>query len=252
VSRETFDATPVNWFLPPASLGGEKGPFMRSTSMRIASFVAPVSVLLWSGLAAAQALPTPEPPPLPDPVLLSPAPVDLGQVVVRERVGVAVPRERVGVEVEGRDGLRSRIGFSVMGGATLVEGATAATFGGEARIGVQINNLVGVYGTPHFVVGNVGGGLLGTFGLFAGTGDVDFTFLDHFYVGAGAGFGIVNKPAGPVLHLRLGGYPLVGKGENGYRRKGLQLGADMRVYFTGDPAVGTATEITGGIGYEAF
>ncbi len=138
-----------------------------------------------------------------------------------------------------------------MGGATLVESVTAATFGGEARIGVQINNLIGVYGTPHFVVANGGGGALGTFALFAATGDVDFTFLDHLYVGAGGGVGIVNNPVGPVLHLRLGGYPIVGRGENGYRRKGLQLGADMRLYFAPNP-VGTVTEITAGIGYEAF
>jgi hypothetical protein len=221
--------------------------------MRLVSLVVPVSLILWSGLAAAQELPMPEPPPPPTaPLLLEAAPVDLGQVVVRERVGVAVPRERVGVEVEGRDGLRSRVGFSVMGGATLIEGLAAPSFGGEARIGVQINHLVGVYGTPHFVIGNVGGNALSTFGLFAATGDVDFTFLDHLYVGAGGGFGVVNNPVGPVLHLRLGGYPIMGRGENGYRRKGLQIGADMRVYFTSDAAVGTVTEITGGIGYEAF
>ena len=45
---------------------------MRSTSMRLASFVAPVTLLLWSGLAAAQQFPTLElatpepPPPVPD------------------------------------------------------------------------------------------------------------------------------------------------------------------------------------------
>jgi hypothetical protein len=236
---------------------------MRSTSMRIASFVAPLSLLLWSGLAAAQQLPTLEPPPpVPDQLLLSQAPVEFGQVVVRERVTVGVPRERVVVagprervvvegEGEGRDGVRLRVGASATGGALLVESTTAAAFGGEARIGVQINHLIGVFGTPHFVISNVGGGLLGTIGVLAVTGDVDFTFLNHFYVGAGGGFGVVNNPSGPVLHLRLGGYPIVGRGENGVRRRGLQLGADMRNYFVANP-VGTVTEITFGAGFEFF
>jgi hypothetical protein len=226
--------------------------------MRLVSMLAPVGLLLWSGVAAAQELTVPqltvpEPPPaVPDTLHLTPPPPDgLGQVVVRERVAVAVPRERVVVEGEGRDGVRLRIGASAMAGVTLVDSLSGPTFGGEARIGVQFNHLLGVFATPHFVVATFGGGAFNTSGILAITGDADVTFLDHFYVGAGGGFGIVNNPAGPVLHLRAGGYPLVARGENGYRRKGLQIGFDMRNYFLAAPN-NTATELTGCIGYEAF
>jgi hypothetical protein len=244
---------------------------MRSISMRLVSILAPAGLLLWSGLAAAaQESPTPEPTPaLPQPLLLTPPLVlnepqmDLGQVVVRERVTVAAPRERVVVagprervvvEGEGGDGVRLRIGASAMIGPLFADSTSAVAFGGEARIGVQVNHLIGIFGTPHFVVANFGGGALNTIGVFAATADVDFTFVNHFYVGAGGGFGIVNNPSGPVLHFRIGGYPLVGRGPNGIRRRGLQIGADIRNYFTsgGLGGLGTVTEFTGGIGFDFF
>ena len=69
------------------------------------------------------------------------------------------------------------------------------------------------------------------------------------FVGAGGGFGVVNNPSGGVIHLRAGGYPLMGHGENGVRRKGLVLGVDSRFFLLSGT---TVMQLTGGIGYEAF
>ncbi len=81
------------------------------------------------------------------------------------------------------------------------------------------------------------------------TAVADVTLMDHFFVGAGGGYGVLNNPNGPVVHFRLGGYPLMGKSDTGPRRKGLMLGADMRLFFVPN---NTGMQLMGAIGYEAF
>jgi hypothetical protein len=168
-------------------------------------------------------------------------------------------------EVSTEDKVRFRGGISAAAGGLFSSVISGFQAGFDGRIGVQINNLIGVYAQPHLVFGPVGvAGVSSVIGVLSGTGLVDITLADHFFLGAGGGFGIVNNPYGPVAHFRLGGYPLMGRGESAGRRKGLLLGADVRLYFlsgqtgqTGPTSSTSATtltvtEITGAIGYEAF
>jgi hypothetical protein len=122
--------------------------------------------------------------------------------------------------------------------------------GVDGRLGVQINDLIGVYAVPHLSFGPVSVGSVSTFiGVLSATAVADVTLIDQIFVGAGGGFGVVNNPSGPVVHFRAGGYPLMGYGNNGIRRKGLMLGADMRLYLL---STVTVMQVMGGVGYEAF
>jgi hypothetical protein len=111
-----------------------------------------------------------------------------------------------------------------------------------------------VYAQPHLSFGSLSADGQDA-AISGGTGTAIITFLgeatfaDRFFAGAGIGYGVLNNPSGFALHLRAGGYPLMGKAENGVRRKGLMLGIDFRTVFV-DGATGLL--ITGGLGYEAF
>ena len=86
-------------------------------------------------------------------------------------------------------------------------------------------------------------------GAFSLAGMAEVTLIDRFFAGAGFGFGVLNNPSGPMFQARLGGYPLMGRGENGIRRKGLMVGVDLRTIFV-DGATGVL--VLGSVGYEAF
>ncbi len=179
-------------------------------------------------------------------------------------------------EGEDKDGVRFR-------GA--VNGAFGGIFGSESsvsysgflggvngHIGVQINDLIGIYGVPHLAFGSLTGSV--TSGAtsvdystgwlaFTGTGIVDFTFIDQIFVGAGGGFA-AHAPtctncsglSGGALHLRLGGYPLMDTGEDGIRRKGLMVSGDLRVNFlsvSGSSGASiTLLQPMLSVGYEAY
>lgn len=160
-------------------------------------------------------------------------------------------------EEEDEDGVRFRGGISGGGGAMIF--ATSSSFGGtynlgiggvDGRIGVQINDLIGVYAQPQ--VGIYGGGL-GVGGLAGGALVVDFTFFDQLFVGVGGGGAILNNPAAGEVIVRVGGYPAFGLGENGIRRKGLMIGIDLRIFIapTGADTL-IAPSPTLNIGYEAY
>ena len=120
----------------------------------------------------------------------------------------------------------------------------------DGRIGVQINNIFGIYAQPHL---SFGGGSSGATGTFAATALVDFTFIDRIFVAAGGGYGLANAPSGPALHIRAGAYPLVGRGDGSIVRKGLMVGVDARLIFISDAAPSyTVVQVMGAIGYEAF
>jgi hypothetical protein len=152
------------------------------------------------------------------------------------------------------DGARFRGGISVGGGGLFVSGFSAGLGGIDGRMGAQINNLIGVYAQPHI---SFGAGKVGNATGFTGeaTGDavVDFTFLNQIFVGAGGGGGIIGSLPGANVLLRFGGYPVFTHGENHIRRKGLMLGADMRMYFFSVNGGGAQVlQAMASIGYEAF
>lgn len=169
-------------------------------------------------------------------------------------VVAGAPAPAAPAEDGAKDGVRFRFGVAVGGGAFFADKFTAGLGGLDIRLGVQINNYLGVYAQPHLsfgaaTVNNISGGT----GVAGGSALVDLTLFNRMFVGAGGGGGVINNPAGPMLHFRLGGYPIMGLGENGYRRKGLMVGADVRIYFVTNGAASlTVIQPMFMVGYEAF
>lgn len=151
-----------------------------------------------------------------------------------------------------RFGINPTIGLeSVSASGTSISGTM---YGLDLRLGYQINNLFAIYAQPHLSFGELGTTtgrvpITGFTGTFVGTVMAEATFLDRLFVGAGAGYGVLNNPSGIAIEGRFGGYPLMGRGPNGIRRKGLMIGGDVRAVFV-DGATGTL--LMGAIGYEAF
>lgn len=154
-----------------------------------------------------------------------------------------------------QDGPRFRFGISGGGGGEFIEGLNAWMVGVDARIGLQINDLVGVYVQPHLSFGRfpaaASGGvpLSGSTGTFAFAAMVDFTLNDLIVFGAGAGYGVLNNPSGPMLAARVGAYPIRGRTAGAARRKGLVVSAEMRAIFTD---VGNGVQLMAMVGYEAY
>jgi hypothetical protein len=153
------------------------------------------------------------------------------------------------------DGGRFRFGINGTAGLESVsEGGTSlsgAMFGMDLRFGWQFSNMLAIYAQPHLSFGSLGSGnaTSGLTGTFVGTIMGELTFLDRFFAGAGFGYGVLNNPSGFALDFKAGGYPLMGHGANGIRRKGLMVGLDFRpVFVTG----ATGILVMGCIGYESF
>ena len=163
---------------------------------------------------------------------------------------VKARRAEIPEEELDEDGVRFRGGVSGGGGGLFLEGYTMGLGGFDGRMGVQINDLIGVYAQPQVgVYGGDLGGFGGIGGLAGASVVVDFTFIDQIFVGVGGGGAILNDPFAGELHIRAGGYPLMGYGEDGVRRKGLMIGADLRMFFLEGYVL---LSPTASIGYEAF
>lgn len=168
-----------------------------------------------------------------------------------EESGSSIPKRAApAAETGDADGARFRWGISGGGGFVSVAGATLGYGGLDLRFGAQINDLIGVYLQPQLgVYGGNYGGVNGVGGLAGASVLADFTFADSFFVAAGLGYGVLNNPAGPELHLRAGMYPVLGGGQEVARRKALMLGVDFRAFFL-DGATGVSPTLS--IGYESF
>lgn len=141
------------------------------------------------------------------------------------------------------DGPRFRGGIAIEGGAIIVPDAgTAGVSGVRGQLGVQINDLVGIYVAPFFDImfGDVEGISLGSALM------VDFTLLDNlltFGGGAavGAFLGLGGSSYGDDVSLSglagsgIGGRiraavnPIVARGVDGVRRKALTVAASIDV-----------------------
>jgi len=120
--------------------------------------------------------------------------------------------------------------------------------GPQGQLGVQINNLIGVYGVPAFdILFGPAGGVDLTFAAL-----VDFTLLeDVLTVGGGldsgvfAAFGASGTSAAAAAGAQYGvrGHvawnAIVSKGANGIRRRALVVGLDLRALL-GPEASATA------------
>lgn len=144
------------------------------------------------------------------------------------------------------DGARFRFGVSGGVGPVLGEGFDFFYGGVDLRFGAQINDLLGIYAQPQL---GFYSGALGVGGLVGASAVADFTFIDRIFVGAGVGYAVLNNPSGLELHMRVGGYPLMSRSTEKARRKGLMVGADLRLHFIENITVFAPTF---SIGYEAF
>jgi len=150
-----------------------------------------------------------------------------------------------------RFGVAAGIGFFTAASEVGNAEVSCTYYGGDLRLGLQINDLIGVYAQPtlgYYSTGDLG--MLAAGGLLGVSVVADVTLLDRFFAGAGLGYTIYNNPAGVTPILRIGGYPLMVKSEDKARRKGLMLGADLR--FTSLEGIKTIVHPTFNVGYEAF
>lgn len=170
----------------------------------------------------------------------------------------AAPPASAAAPAAPEDGGRFRFGINPTVGLERVSASGASVsgvmYGADMRLGWQINNLLGIYAQPHLSFGSLSttaGGvpISGGTGTFVVTAMAEGTFIDRIFVGAGGGYGVLNNPSGFTFEARAGGYPLMGKGKDGIRRKGLMIGGDFRSVFVSGA---TGILIMACVGYEAF
>jgi hypothetical protein len=144
-----------------------------------------------------------------------------------------------------RDGARFRGGIELDGGLLKPSSGVLGAIGPSGQLGVQINNLIGVYAVPGFTI------LFGSAGGLDVTGGavVDFTLLDDaLTIGAGPEFGAfayfghnaAGGGAGYGGRLHLAWNALVSRGANGIRRRALVVGLDAR-FIIGPEATASAS-----------
>jgi hypothetical protein len=153
-----------------------------------------------------------------------------------------------------QSGLRFRGGISLAGGMEKVSVVSGEMYGLDGRLGVQVNDLLGIYVQPHLSFGSLGGqaggiGVTGATGTFSIAAMGEATFIDRLFAGAGLGYGVLNNPSGPMFQARAGGYLLETRGQDGIRRKGLMAGVDLRTIFINGA---TGVLVLASIGYEKF
>jgi hypothetical protein len=131
-------------------------------------------------------------------------------------------------------------------------GLSGVLGGADWRIGAQINDDYAVYFDTHLSFGTAHiGATSGVTGNFAEAVMVERTFVDRYFVGAGAGYGVLNNPSGPLFQVRGGWYPLMSVDNGRARRRGLMVGVDLREYFAG-ANIGTVSQISVALGYEKY
>ena len=181
-----------------------------------------------------------------------------GQTVIVVQGGASNTPEKPKHERE--DGVRFRGGVELNGGVFALPSlkANLGAIGPAGHLGVQINDLVGLYAIPGFDI--MFGNGIGAQAYLSIV--VDFTFADRFSVGIGpdvGDFGLISVSPGSAVaaggagfggRIHLAAYPLMKKSDTGPSRKGLAIGLDTRVLAEQNAHVeATTTGAGGGIGY---
>ena len=151
-------------------------------------------------------------------------------------------------------GMRMRNGFSLSAGqehgSGPSSGFSANLFGGDWRIGAQIDDLHAIYLHTHLSFGSGKiGGASGATGNFAAAVMAERMLPARIFVAGGGGYGVLNNPDGPLAQVRVGWYPFETTSETKVRR--LNVALDGRWYFPGDH-IGTVTHVALTIGYDRF
>lgn len=152
-------------------------------------------------------------------------------------------------------GLRNGFSLSVgqeFGTTDAGQSFSGQLYGVDWRIGMRINEPISIYLHTHLSFGTVGpdqGSGGGVTGNIAGAVVGEYMLPMRLFVGAGAGYGVLNNPNGPLVEARAGYYPFK-TNANGKARR-LNVALDSRWYMVGSP-YGTVTQISLSLGYDRF
>ncbi|HTL34207.1 MAG TPA: hypothetical protein VL326_13850 [Kofleriaceae bacterium] len=150
-----------------------------------------------------------------------------------------------------------RNGFSLSVGQEFGTTMAGQSFSGQLygvdwRIGMRISQPLSVYLHSHISFGTVApnqGGGGGVTGNIAGAVVGEYMLPMRVFVGAGAGYGVLNNPNGPLVEARAGYYPFKTNAVGKARR--LNVAVDARWYMV-DEADGPVTQISLSLGYDRF
>lgn len=125
-------------------------------------------------------------------------------------------------------------------------------YGVDWRIGMQINKAIGVYLHSHLSLGSISNNnVSGYTGNFATAITGEYTLPMRVFLAAGAGYGVLNNPSGPLVGFRVGYYPFETTSSEKARR--LNIALDTRLYFVSAGAESiTMKHIAVSIGYDRF
>lgn len=125
-------------------------------------------------------------------------------------------------------------------------------YGVDWRIGMQINKAIGVYLHSHLSLGSItNNNVSGYTGNFATAITGEYTLPMRVFLAAGAGYGVLNNPSGPLVGFRVGYYPFETTSSEKARR--LNIALDTRLYFVSAGAESiTMKHIAVSIGYDRF
>ncbi len=151
-----------------------------------------------------------------------------------------------------------RNGFSLsvgqeFGTSSLMNDFSGQLYGIDWRIGAQINKALGVYLHSHLSLGSISQNdqTAGYTGNFAAALTGEYQLPMRLFFGAGAGYGVLNNPSGPLVQGRAGYYLFESKDPGKSRR--LNVALDFRVYFVSVPAESvTMKHVALSIGYDRF
>ena len=155
----------------------------------------------------------------------------------------------------GPRGLRNGFSLSIgqeFGTTDAGQSFSGQLYGVDWRIGTHVTDAISVYLHSHLSFGTVGpdqGSGGGVTGNIAGALVGEYMLPFRAFVGAGAGYGVLNNPNGPLVEARAGYYPFKTNATGKARR--LNVALDSRWYMVGSP-YGTVTQISISLGYDRF
>jgi len=178
------------------------------------------------------------------------APAPSGGTPATASAAAPAPAPVAAAEVS-TSGLRNGFSLSAgqeFGGDHMVSGTM---FGVDWRIGYRISEPLSIYLHSHLSFGSAheGSGASGTTGTFAAALVGEYLLPMGVFVGAGAGYGVLNNPNGPLAEARIGFYPMKADGPGKSRR--LNIALDARLFFA-DQGYGTVNHIALSLGYDRF
>lgn len=212
-----------------------------------------VSLVVGSLTAVAGAQPDPaeaEPDPAGAPAPLDPAaPPPPGDPVAMTAPTVEPPPPRRGATL--RNGFSLSVGQE-FGTSNIGNRFSGQLYGFDWRIGMQINKAIGVYLHTHLSLGSIKtNAVSGYTGNLAAAVTGEYTLPMRLFLAAGAGYGVLNNPSGPLVGFRVGYYPFEATSAGKSRR--LNVALDTRLYFVSAGAESiTMKHIAVSIGYDRF